>query len=111
MTAIAPHLTAFFQQRLPVERNVSSHTSDSYAYAFKLFLEYASTRHKIRPSKLEIEHLDAPAVVSFLDHLETARANSRFSSGRSSVSRRWSPAAWCSAGRIRGSLSDAPLPR
>jgi|WetSurMetagenome_2_1015567.scaffolds.fasta_scaffold24327_4 integrase/recombinase XerD len=76
MTALAPHLTAFFQQRLPVERNVSSHTSDSYAYAFKLFIEYASTRHKARPSQLEIEHLDAPTVVSFLDHLETARANS-----------------------------------
>ena len=39
MTALAPHLTAFFQERLPVERRASSHTSDSYAYAFKLLLQ------------------------------------------------------------------------
>ena len=75
MTPIAPHLTAFFQQRLPVERNVSVHTSDSYAYAFKLLLEYASKRYKVRPSQLHVEQLDAPLVVSFLNHLETDRAN------------------------------------
>ena len=39
MTPIAPHITAFFQQHLPIERGASSHTSDSYAYAFKLLLE------------------------------------------------------------------------
>lgn len=76
MTAIAPHLTAFFQQRLPFERNVSRHTSDSYAYAFKLLLEYASKRYQVRPSQLDIEQIDAPFVVSFLNHLETTRANS-----------------------------------
>jgi integrase/recombinase XerD len=75
MTPIAPHLTAFFQQRLPVERNVSGHTSDSYAYAFKLLLEYASKQYKVRPSQLDLEQLDAPLVVSFLSHLETDRAN------------------------------------
>lgn len=75
MTPIAPHLTAFFQQRLPVERNVSGHTSDSYAYAFKLLLEFASKQYKVRPSQLDLEQLDAPLVVSFLSHLEIARAN------------------------------------
>jgi site-specific recombinase XerD len=76
MTVIAPHLTAFFEQRLPLERNVSGHTSDSYSYAFKLLLEYASKRYQIRPSQLNIEQIDAPFVVSFLNHLETSRANS-----------------------------------
>jgi integrase/recombinase XerD len=75
MTTIAPHLTAFFQQRLPLERNASIHTSDSYAYAFKLLLEYASNRYKVRPSQLEVEQLDAPLVISFLNHLETTRFN------------------------------------
>jgi len=75
MTPIAPHITAFFQQRLPIERGVSSHTSDSYAYAFKLLLEYASERLKVPPSQLELEQIDAPLVLSFLNHLETARAN------------------------------------
>src|SRR6266571_4042368 len=75
MTALAPHLTAFFQQRLPVERGASSHTSDSYAYAFKLLLGYASERLHAAPSELSVEQIDAPLVVDFLNHLETARAN------------------------------------
>jgi site-specific recombinase XerD len=75
MTAIAPHITAFFQQRLPIERRASSNTSDSYAYAFKLLLEYTSERLKVAPSQLDLEQIDAPLVVDFLGHLETARAN------------------------------------
>jgi len=75
MTPIAPHITAFFQQRLPIERCASNHTSESYAYAFKLLLKYASERLKILPSKLELEQIDAQLVLSFLNHLETTRAN------------------------------------
>lgn len=75
MTPIAPHITAFFQQRLPLERGASHHTSDSYAYAFKLLLEYASERLHVPPSQLHLEQIDAPLVVDFLNHLETARAN------------------------------------
>ena len=75
MTPIAPHITAFFQHRLPVERRASSHTSDSYAYAFKLLLAYTSERLKVPPSQLHLEQIDAPLVVSFLNHLETARSN------------------------------------
>jgi integrase/recombinase XerD len=75
MTPLAPHLSAFFQQRLPLERRASSHTSESYAYAFKLLLEYASDRLHVRPSALHLEQIDAPLVVAFLNHLETARAN------------------------------------
>ena len=75
MTPLAPHVTAFFQQRLPVERRASPHTSDSYAYAFKLLLEYASERLHVPPSALHLEQIDAPLVVAFLNHLETTRAN------------------------------------
>jgi integrase/recombinase XerD len=75
MTALAPHLSAFFQQRLPLERRASSHTSDSYAYAFKLLLEYASDRLHVPPSALHLEQIDALLVVAFLNHLETTRAN------------------------------------
>jgi site-specific recombinase XerD len=76
MTPLAPHITAFFEQRLPVERRASEHTRDSYAYAFKLFLTHASTRLKVTPSQLAVEHMDAPLVVDFLHHLETTRRNS-----------------------------------
>lgn len=75
MTPIAPHITAFLQQRLPVERNASDHTCDSYAYAFKLLFEYASDCLKIAPSALNLEQIDAPLIVTFLNHLETTRGN------------------------------------
>ena len=75
MTPLAPHLTAFFRQRLPVERGASSHTSDSYAYAFKLLLDYASARLQVSPSALHLEQIDAPLIVAFLNHLESTRAN------------------------------------
>lgn len=29
MTAIAPHITAFFEERLPIERRASENTRDS----------------------------------------------------------------------------------
>jgi len=75
MTLIAPHITAFLQQRLPVERRGSPNTCDSYAYAFRLLFEYASDCLKIPPSQLQLEHLDAPLIVNFLGHLETKRGN------------------------------------
>jgi site-specific recombinase XerD len=75
MTPIAPHLTAFFQELLPLERGVSQHTSDSYAYAFKLLLAYAGERLKVPPSRLTLEQLDAHLVVAFLNHLESGRSN------------------------------------
>ena len=38
-------------------------------------LGYASERLKVPPSQLQLEQIDAPIVVSFLNHLETARTN------------------------------------
>jgi len=75
MTALAPHLSAFFQERLTLERRVSVNTCDSYAYAFKLLLNYASKRLKIVPSRLELEQIDASLVVGFLNDLQTTRSN------------------------------------
>lgn len=75
MTPIAPHITAFLQQRLPIERRASDNTCESYAYAFQLLFEYASGCLKISPSQLHLEQIDAPLVVAFLSHLETARSN------------------------------------
>jgi integrase/recombinase XerD len=75
MTALAPHLTAFFRERLPVELHASVNTCDSYAYAFRLLLHYASMRLKVTPSRLELEQIDAPLVVAFLNDLQATRAN------------------------------------
>jgi hypothetical protein len=70
MTLIAPHIAAFLQQRLPLERRASPNTCDSYAHAFKLLFQDASACLKVRPSELNLEQIDAPLVVNFLGHLE-----------------------------------------
>src|SRR5437899_4992919 len=74
-TPIAPHITAFFEQRLPIERRASENTRDSYAYAFRLLLTFASKRVKVAPSQLAVEQIDAPLVLAFLNDLETTRGN------------------------------------
>jgi integrase/recombinase XerD len=74
-TPIAPHLTAFFEQRLPIERRASENTRDSYAYAFQLLLTFASKRLEVTPSQLAVEQIDAPLVLDFLNDLETTRGN------------------------------------
>lgn len=75
MTPIAPLITAFLRERLPVERRASEHTSDSYAYAFQLLFDFASKKLRRAPSNLELEHIDVPLVTAFLDHLEESRGN------------------------------------
>ncbi len=76
MTAIAPHIAAFLRERLPVQRGASEHTCESYAYAFQLLFQFASHRHKVTPSKLQLEQIDAPLVTDFLEHIEVERGNS-----------------------------------
>jgi site-specific recombinase XerD len=75
MTDIAPHITAFLRQRLGVERAASPHTCDTYAYAFQLLFAFASHKLGIPPSALQLEHIDAPLVLAFLEHLQSDRGN------------------------------------
>lgn len=75
MTPIAPHIAAFLRRRLPVEQGASRHTLDSYSYAFQLLFSFASDRLKTPPSSLQLEQINAPLVLAFLEHLETVRCN------------------------------------
>ena len=75
MTLIAPHIAAFLQERLPLERSASPNTCESYADAFRLLFEYSSGCTNTPPSQLQLEYIDAPLIVNFLNHLETARGN------------------------------------
>ena len=75
MTPLAPHMTAFLRERLPVHRRASPHTCDSYAYAFQLLLGFTSQRLGKPPSVLDLEELDVPLISAFLVHLQTARRN------------------------------------
>lgn len=76
MTPIAPHITAFLQKRLAVERLASSHTCDAYAYGFQLLFEFMSKKLGVAPADIQLEQLDAPLVLEFLDHLQKERGNS-----------------------------------
>jgi integrase/recombinase XerD len=75
MTPIAPHVTAWFRERLPIERGASPHTCDAYAYAFQLLLAFAAERLDMAPSNLAFEHIDVPLVLAFLEHLQGVRHN------------------------------------
>ena len=66
MTPIAPHITAFLRERLPLQRGASEHTCDSYSCAFQLLFEFASERLGITPSALCLEQLDTALVMNFL---------------------------------------------
>jgi integrase/recombinase XerD len=76
MTALAPYLGSFLRAHLPQERRASQHTCEAYAQSFQLLLGFAASRLKTEPSNLEIERLDPPLVLAFLEHLEKKRGNS-----------------------------------
>jgi len=58
------------------QRNVSARTVASYRDTFRLLLGYAEVRMKKCAVALAMADLDAPFVLAFLDHLESARGNS-----------------------------------
>ena len=72
--SLAALLENFFTQRLMLQRRVSAHTIASYRDTFRLLLRFMQKRLHRAPSTLALEDIDAPAVVSFLDDLEKARA-------------------------------------
>ncbi len=76
MTPLAPHLTAYLRERLPQERQASRHTVEAYTYTFKLLFAFTAKRLGVAPSALALEQLDAPLLLEFLAHLQTARGNS-----------------------------------
>lgn len=74
-TPIAPHITAFLRERLARDRAASVHTCDSYAHGFRLLFRFIADRRGIPPSQIDLEHIDAEAVVGFLAHLQEQRGN------------------------------------
>ena len=72
-TSLAPLLERFFTQRLMLQREASPHTISSYRDTFRQFLTFAQQRLHQQPSCLNIEQIDAPLIVAFLDELEKQR--------------------------------------
>lgn len=73
MTKLAHHLGYFLREHLPRERGASANTCDAYAYAFQLLVCFAAKSMHTQPSLLEIDQVDAPLILAFLEHLESER--------------------------------------
>jgi len=76
MTAVAPHLSVFLREHLPKERRASPNTCEAYAHSFRILVGFAARRLGVRPYRLEVEQLDAPLILAFLEHIEADRGNS-----------------------------------
>jgi site-specific recombinase XerD len=72
-TSLAPLLERFFTQRLMQQRRASPHTISSNRDTFRMLLKFAQERLHTPPSRLAFETIDAPLIVTFLDHLEKRR--------------------------------------
>lgn len=75
MTQLAQHLTAFLPEHLSRERRASVHTCDAYAYSFQLLVTFTARRLSKRPCLLQIEDIDVPMILAFLEHIEETRGN------------------------------------
>jgi integrase/recombinase XerD len=73
---IGPLLQNFFVDFLCTQKRVSPQTIASYRDTFRLLLEFIRDQHGIEPATACVSDLDAPVILSFLDHLEQARHNS-----------------------------------
>ena len=73
--SFASLLRTFFCEHLTAQREVSPQTIASYRDTFRLLVGYAATKTAKTPTDLALADLDAPLVLGFLDHLETARGN------------------------------------
>jgi len=65
----------FFLQWLMAQRNVSAETVKSYRDTFRIFMKYLEKCHKVKPSAITIDHLDAKYILEFLSYLEKERGN------------------------------------
>ncbi len=75
MTPLAPLVTSFMREHLPVEQGASPHTCETYAHGLRLLFAFASERLGLRPSQLSLEQIDATLVTAFLAHIEDVRGN------------------------------------
>jgi integrase/recombinase XerD len=72
---LAPLLHEFFDRYLPYIKGTSPHTVKGYRDAFKLFLPFAASHHRIKVASLTLDHLSPELILAFLDELERDRNN------------------------------------
>lgn len=79
MNTTSPSLSSlvqyFFTRHLSEHKRSSPKTILAYRDTFRLLLSFLQARTGRTPTALTIADLDAPAILAFLDHLETDRHN------------------------------------
>lgn len=70
------HLTKFFTEYLPVQRNLSPNTISSYRDTFRLLLMFFDEESHIKPNRLELDMINRSAVEDFLRWIKEKRNNS-----------------------------------
>ena len=73
---VGPLLQRFFAEHLVHHKQASPQTVACYRDTFRLLLEFLQKQIRVEPSALRVTDLDAPTILSFLDHLEQERKNS-----------------------------------
>jgi integrase/recombinase XerD len=68
-------LASFFNDHLKLQKGLSPNSITSYADAMRLFLQFAAKTAGKKITQLGLDDLDADAVSSFLNSLETDRSN------------------------------------
>jgi site-specific recombinase XerD len=76
MSMLAPTLQAFFTDRLARQRQASPRTVAAYRDTFRLLLAFVQRQIGKAPFALSFEHIEAPVIVAFLNHIEADRHNS-----------------------------------
>lgn len=72
---LGPLLQYFFTDHMLSHRRASQQTVDSYRDTFRLLLHFLQQSTGKEPASLRVGDLDAPAILSFLDHIEQQRKN------------------------------------
>jgi site-specific recombinase XerD len=74
-TDLGTVIRKFFEHHLVCQRGLSENTVLAYRDTWKLFLQFASRRHRKACTGLTLEHLSVDTVRRFLDYLERERHN------------------------------------
>ena len=68
-------LHQFFDQYLPRIKGSSKQSVKAYRETFSMFLPFMAQYHNVKIKSLDVDHLSANLVLSFLNHLESHRHN------------------------------------
>lgn len=75
-TALGRNLVRFFEEYLPVQRGLSSHTIHSYRDAMLLLLRFTASERHCTVDRLDVPDLTVELITRFLATLEVERHNS-----------------------------------